>query len=308
MKETRLLLLLLTVFLELATAAGAVAQNIAISVDHASFCGHDLAQMQKQFAEIGLPTDYGGRHTAVTHMALLGFGDGSYLELIAPQDAQAQIPEDQKWRTAMLGDAGPCAWAINVRDVKLEIERLSKVGLEGKGPVEGSRRKPDGTLLQWETGSAGPGDPGSCLPFFIHDKTDRRQRILPSVSLAGSDLQGVGIVVIGVSDLDVAVSRFRKAYGFQAPEIRDEPEFGARLAYFEDTPVMLATPQGASGWLAERLRKFGDKPAAYLIRTNNFRGTSAHFNLVSPMLLAEKHVAWFSPGVLGGTRLGVIEK
>jgi hypothetical protein len=308
MKETRLLLLMISVCLVLATAVGAAAQEIAISVDHASFCGHDLPQMRKQFAEIGLPTDYGGRHTAVTHMALLGFGDGSYLELIAPQDAQARISEDQKWRTAMLGDAGPCAWAVNVHDVEIEIERLSEVGLEGKGPLEGSRRKPDGTLLQWETGMVGPGEPGSSLPFFIHDKTDRRQRVLPSASLVGSDLQGVGIVVIGVSDLDAVVSRFRKAYGFRVPEIHDEPEFGARVAYFEGTPVMLATPLGASGWLAERLRKFGDKPAAYLLWTSNFRSSSAHFNLVSPMLLARKQVAWFSPSVLGGTRLGVIEK
>lgn len=294
--------------LVVATASGTVAQEMGITVDHASFCGHDLAQMQKQFAAVGLPTDYGGRHTAVTQMAQLGFGDGSYLELIAPQDIQARIPENQKWRSAMLGDAGPCAWAINVPDVKLELERLSKAGLEGTGPLEGSRRRPDGTLLEWETGSVGPGDPGSSLPFFIHDKTDRRQRVLPSVSLAGSDLLGIGIVVIGISDLDSVVSRFRKAYGFRAPETLDDPEFGARLAYFDGTPVMLATPLGAGGWLAERLRKFGDKPVAYLLSTSNFSSSSARFNLVSPMLLARRHVAWFSPDVLGGTRLGVIEK
>lgn len=59
--------------------------SMQLKVDHASVCGPDLEPMRQAFASVGLVTDYGGPHASVTHMALLGFEDGSYLELIAPQ-------------------------------------------------------------------------------------------------------------------------------------------------------------------------------------------------------------------------------
>lgn len=49
-----------------------------IRVDHASVRGRDLAAMRKVFADAGLAPDYGGPHASgITHMALLGFEDGS---------------------------------------------------------------------------------------------------------------------------------------------------------------------------------------------------------------------------------------
>jgi hypothetical protein len=50
--------------------------------------------MRESFAAAGLETDYGGPHgNGGTQMALLGFNDGSYLELIAPQGMAA----DSNW-------------------------------------------------------------------------------------------------------------------------------------------------------------------------------------------------------------------
>lgn len=166
------------------TSVRVAAQENNLIVDHASYCGHDLAQMEDQFRLIGLPTEYGGPHATVTHMALLGFSDGSYLELIAPQEPQKPMPQGRRRRQAMLADAGPCAWAVGVADVGAEVNRLSRLGLDAVGPLPGTREKPDGTVLQWETGAVRPGDSGSVLPFFIRDKTDRRQRVRPSATFS----------------------------------------------------------------------------------------------------------------------------
>ena len=77
----------------------------SLKVDHASVCGSDLEAMRQALAEVGLKTDYGGPHAnGVTHMALLGFEDGSYLELIAPQRAGAV--EGSDWAKFMTADAG----------------------------------------------------------------------------------------------------------------------------------------------------------------------------------------------------------
>jgi hypothetical protein len=113
----------------------------------------------------------------------------------------------------MLADAGPCAWAVGVADVGAEVNRLSRLGLDAVGPLPGTRKKPDGTVLQWETGAVRPGDSGSVLPFFIRDKTDRRQRVRPSATFVNSELAGIAAIVIGVRDLGDTIAQFRRAYG-----------------------------------------------------------------------------------------------
>ena len=53
-----------------------------LKIDHVTIAGPELAPMERAFAGVGLVTDYGGPHSnGVTHMAWLGFNDGSYNEL-----------------------------------------------------------------------------------------------------------------------------------------------------------------------------------------------------------------------------------
>src|SRR5215472_5616189 len=110
-----------------------VGQPTHIKVDHASVCGSQLEAMRETFAAAGLSTDYGGPHTnAGTQMALLGFDDGSYLELIAPQ--KPGMADDSSWAKMISGDAGPCAWAIGSSDLRTEIARLRSNGVEAEEP------------------------------------------------------------------------------------------------------------------------------------------------------------------------------
>ncbi len=275
-------------------------------VDHVTYCGSDLKDLQAKFQHFGLPVEYGGRHAAVTHMALIGFGNGTYLELIAPFDPHGPLPAGQRWGRAMTEDAGPCAWALNVDDVSAEVTRLINLGLDVAGPIPGARNKPDGTNLQWETGFVRPGDPGTLLPFFIHDKTDRSQRVQPAAALANTELVGVVGVVLGVRDLGAAVAKFRTVYGMSAPHIYEDGVFGARVAYFDGTPIFLAMPLGNTGWLAERIHRFGELPAAFLIGTRDFRASAKKFALQETLRFAGRPVAWFSPSVFRGTRVGII--
>ena len=54
----------------------------AMKLDHVTIAGSSLDRLRDAFARIGLATEYGGAHAnGVTHMALLGFDDGSYIEL-----------------------------------------------------------------------------------------------------------------------------------------------------------------------------------------------------------------------------------
>lgn len=282
------------------------ATGATLKVDHASVCGSSLPALQQAFSSIGLAPTYGGPHgNGVTQMALLGFEDGSYLELIAPQ--KAGVVEGSPWAKLMAGDAGACAWAIGSEDIQKDVDRLKKLSLGAKGPEPGSRKKPDGTVIEWQTASLGPGSPGATLPFMIEDKTPRSLRVQPSASVKHSGLTGVEVVVLAVNDLQAAVGRFRRAFALAAPTVEEHKEFGAKLAYFPGTPVMLAEPLDNTSWLAERLVKFGESPVAYLLGTEHLAAATKRYSLSSETKWFGRNLAWFDAGKLEGLRLGVIQ-
>jgi Glyoxalase-like domain len=277
-----------------------------IEIDHATICGSELEPMREALAKVGLVSDYGGPHAnGVTHMAPLGFEDGSYLELIAP--LRPGRVEGSPWGNLMLGDAGAGAWAVRTTNIEAEVARLRSLGIETAGPEAGSRKRPDGKLLEWQTASAGHGAPGARLPFLIQDRTPREWRVQPSPSGMRSGLTGIMAVVLGVKDVDAAAARFRRAYSWDAPRLEEHADFGAKLAHFPGTPVMLAEPVVTHSWLASRLGKFGEIPAAFLLKTEHIRQAARSFHLIGETKWFGHFVAWFEPGQLSGIRLGVVE-
>src|ERR1700758_94263 len=107
-----------------------------LKIDHVTVCGTELEVMQKAFASVGLEPDYGGPHAnGVTHMALVGFEDGSYVELIAPH--KPGLAAGSYWSKFMAGDAGPCAWAVETADIRADIATLQAAGIATRGPTTG---------------------------------------------------------------------------------------------------------------------------------------------------------------------------
>jgi len=277
------------------------------NVDHVTVCGADLEVMRKAFASVGLASDYGGPHAnGVTQMALVGFADGSYLELIAPMKASGVPGSD--WGKFMEGDAGPCAWAVGTSDVQGDIARLKATGIVTHGPAAGGRKKQDGTVLRWETASVGEGPPGSQLPFLIEDKTARRFRVQPSASVKGSGLRGIALVVLGVRELEPAISIFERAYGWGRPQVDVHAEWGAKLAFLAKTPAVLAAATQTDSWLAKRLERFGPSPVAFLMGTGEFEPVVKRFGLAGSASWFGRRVGWFDAEKLRGVRLGVVEE
>jgi hypothetical protein len=247
--------------------------------------------------------DFGGPHgNGVTQMALIGFDDQTYIELIAP--AKAGVTEGSDWAKFMSGDAGSCAWAVGTNVLLQDVQRLKKAGVAVSEPKRGSRKRPDGMSLEWMTAQVGPGTPGSTLPFMIEDQTPRAWRVQTSESLKGAPVFGVESVVVGVNNLDAGIALFRKAYGWAEPLTETQKEFG-KLAYFPGEPVILAAPSGG-GWLADRLGRFGEGPVAYLLGTRDFAAAAKKYKLSGNKTWFGQKVAWFDPAKLKGARVGVI--
>jgi Glyoxalase-like domain len=256
-------------FAFLATAA--MAQQFHI--DHVTVAGKDVKAMTEALRQAtGITAEYGGPHSNhATEMALASFPDGSYLELIGiqPHPDPASVAAHY-WHKFMEADAGPCAWANRPADLPAEVERLRKAGVAVTDPRRAGRKRPDGVDLDWETAQVGPTN-GGFFPFLIHDFTPRENRAFPSGKPTTTEFTGIAKVVIAVHDLDAAIARYRQAYGIPQPERTEDSEIDARLASFDGTPVVLASPLSSQSWLNDRLNRFGDAPCAFVLGKQNGR-------------------------------------
>lgn len=283
---------------------GGPACNVKLRIDHVSVGGADLDRLRGAFADAGLPSDYGGPHSnGRTHMAVIGFGDGSYIELISTLEPGAESPV---WDRHIRGDGGPAAWAVRSDDVAADAERLRRCGIPVEGPSRWSRRRPDGTVLEWDLAFIGEGPPGSVLPFVIRDRTPRSLRAPPTRGVAGTGLTGVAAVVIGVPDLEGAADLFRRAYGWEEPAPGETGFLGARTARFQGTPAVLAAPASDDGWLADRLASFGPSPCAFLLGSRDADASRGRLAPASEEEWDGGTVLWLPPDRLAGCRVGIL--
>jgi hypothetical protein len=98
---------------------------------------------------------------------------------------------------------------------------------------------------------------------MIHDETNRSLRAYPFGKPTIPEWRGVAKIYIAVRNLDEASKRYQEAFALPAPIKSFNKDLQAQSARFANTPVVLVTAQ--SGWLAERLAKFGEAPCAFVI-------------------------------------------
>jgi hypothetical protein len=242
-----------------------------IKIDHATVAGVRLEEMRKAFSAVtGIPTEYGGPHSNhATEMALASFPDGSYVELMGIQrQADQAAVAAHTWSRFLRDNAGPCAFALRVTDTNAEIKRLSNAGIRVGDAEKSGRTRPDGVALAWETADVGSGPRGAFFPFLIRDFTPRENRVFPSGKPTSTRFNGVGLVVIGVHTLAGSIAQYRKAFQLPEPKRQRDESFGADLAWFEGTPVVLAAGLTPGSWLVHRIAQYGDSPCAFVLTTS----------------------------------------
>lgn len=117
-----------------------------LTIDHVTVAGQDLDALSTAFTDAGLPAEYGGTHSnGATHMSIVGFRDGSYIELVSTVDSTTTSPW---WHAPIYGDGGPCAWAIDVDNIDEASETLRDRGVSVEGPIDYERERADGTLVE----------------------------------------------------------------------------------------------------------------------------------------------------------------
>jgi hypothetical protein len=238
-----------------------------MKIDHLTIAGPGLSPLQRIFADSGMSTDYGGPHSnGITHMALLGFDDSSYIEIVSTLTPGARVP---LWHDRFLTPQGGTAWTIDVPDVRAAVEAARAQGVAASDPLRVKRHRPDGVVGEWDLAYLGDRQPGGVLPFLIHDITDRWVRSRPSRSVAGK-LRGFSQVVLAVEDAAGAARELRKVFPLPDPVRFEDDRFGQLLA-FPESPIVLADAP-------EHRRVFGESPCAAVIAA---KGDAYDVNAIS---------------------------
>jgi hypothetical protein len=115
----------------------------------------------------GVRAAFGGVHPGRgTRNALLALGERRYLEIIAPDPAQPQVKNPVASRLDALLEPRLIGWAAHPGSVSALAAKLHPAGIKFEGPTPGSRKRPDGLILNWQILSLTDTDSG-LLPFFI---------------------------------------------------------------------------------------------------------------------------------------------
>jgi len=186
-------------------------------IDHLMWGTPDLKAGMTEIERLfGFAPSPGGSHAGRgTRNALLGLADGHYLEIIAPDPAQA-LAGTFGAALADLNQPGLVTWALASKGLSRVAKKLEKAGVHTRGPMRMQRTTPAGEHLDWELLFATSHPYGPLCPFFI----DWHQSVHPSRDLPVSGtLEGLGIesphatalaALLGALDLPVAVKQARE--------------------------------------------------------------------------------------------------
>jgi catechol 2,3-dioxygenase-like lactoylglutathione lyase family enzyme len=207
------------------------ANEVPVLLDHILLGCSDLDRGVAFIEQrLGVRAALGGVHPGRgTQNALVSLGSRHYLEIIAPDPQQAGVKLPQALelqQRSLLGLKEPrlVAWAAHPGNLDDFAARLRNAGIAFQGPQPGSRKRPDGRVLQWRTLNL-QDDHGGVLPFFIEWGADT---VHPSADAP----QGAKLVRFSIADPSPAkLESLCKAMGLHVVvEESQKPRIRARLS------------------------------------------------------------------------------
>lgn len=264
-----------------------------MQIDHAVVGASDHSGLVERFETAGFAPAFGGVHDhGTTQMSVLGFPDGSYLELLGPTPDTP--PEEAVfWPDRLAADAGPTAWALLVEDVTDRAVHHVRRGTPVDGPHHRGRERPDGTPIEWDMVFLGDDADGTAYPFLIADRTPRHYRVTPTEGLEDGPLAGVATVVVAVDDAAEWGERFADGFRTPSPIRFDHGDIAGALFDVPGSPLVLAESSPST---------LG--PTAFLLGTADLDAASEAFDLVRAGDWQGRALAWLA-GFEG--EIGIVE-
>jgi hypothetical protein len=138
-------------------------------VDHLVFAVPDLDDgIDAVEALTGVRAAAGGCHPGMgTRNAVLSLGPATYLEIIAPDPAQDDYRRPRVFGVDTVDQPRLVTWAAKTADIDRIAGTLLPGGSRLGKPLAGSRRRPDGNMLEWRLTDPYVVIADGIVPFYI---------------------------------------------------------------------------------------------------------------------------------------------
>lgn len=210
---------------------GGTTLEAALTFDHAVHFVDKPEQASEELSKLGIHTVTGGRHESIGTYNALTYFDLRYIEWIGVFDPKLLPPYQETHRYGLVDTLAGDGYVEGLSRIALRTERIDELaahltgqGLEVVGPIDCSRRRPDGKLLSWKLVFAGLPGEGLPLPFFIQwDDSDevRRAELTENGTIADHARGPLALeyVAFTVSDLQESVRNWTNWLGLDAGEV-----------------------------------------------------------------------------------------
>lgn len=144
-------------------------RNALEAVDHLIWAARDLESgIAEVEVRLGVRATPGGRHLGRgTRNALLGLGEGVYLEILAPDPSQPASGGPLWLGVDPVKPSRLSAWAAKSPDVAGAVTAAARAGVRLGAAIRGGREAPGGTRLAWTVSDPGAVVGAGLIPFLI---------------------------------------------------------------------------------------------------------------------------------------------
>jgi len=240
-------------------------------IDHIVIAVNDLDTAIETYKKLGFSVVEGGKHPTGSYNALVGFDDGSYIEILAFYE---EAPDHPWWDLLHQRGGGLIDFCMVTDDIRGDHAKLRELGVEMSDIVDLSRKRPDGYLLEWINNKT-YGEYQSVIPFVIEDKTPREERV-PKETDHDNGVTGIHTMTFAVSDVTLPKRILGAMLGDPTDvQYDDLKASGIRFEVGEHTLEYLA-PDDETSPLQSHLDN--NKPVPYRVSFN----TTGNKQIISP--------------------------
>lgn len=239
-------------------------------IDHIVIAARELNSAMETYRRLGFSVVEGGAHPYGSHNALIGFEDGSYIELLGFYE---ESPAHPWWDLLHERGGGLIDFCLATDNIRADLAAFRAAGVAAGDLTEGGRRRPDGYEVKWINNKVG-GEFQGLMPFIIEDVTPRAQR-LPSETAQANGATGIHCLSLATEDAGRHAAIMGAVLGQTGKPIMDD-ELGASGMRFEVGSHVLEylSPRDSSSPLHAHLAS--NAPAPYRVSFNT-EGPSATF-------------------------------
>ena len=237
------------------------------AIDHLVIVVPELDAAIGSYRGLGFTVTPGGRHPIGTHNALIGLADGSYIELIAFVEPNAQ----HRWYRRLQQGGGLIDFCMQTGDLRGDVAAFRDAGVKIAEPWPLSRVQPDGYTLSWVLSI--PEEHPGVAPFLIEDETPREER-LPRATTHANGATGIGVVTVAVPDAACVRRWYERVPGTAvSPLERDDLlAAGARVAIGPHV-LDFVTPRDPRSPLVDWLATRGPSPYGATLTSSSTKGS-----------------------------------